>query len=522
MPVESRLLVVDDEEAICEGCSRIFTRQGFGVEKCSDACKGLTLATQSDYSAILLDVKMPGMDGIHFLEALRKTKPKIPVVLMTGYPSIPTAASAIRLGVSDYVTKPFTPEEISQAVHRLLQKDDAAVATPPAAAGVPATTDFRFYHETWYQAGGEGAVRVGTILVRPGASKIESVRLPRIGEVVYQGLPLAAVTVAGQPPQTVPAPLSGVVVDVNEALGGDPAALLTDPCGQGWIACISPTRPDEEAAECRQRRVVLLSRDRESAKSQAEKLRWLGCDVRAISDPLEFEPLDRQFDAPVLIFDGTSFGSEGPNMVGDLNAKNASLKIIVLASTDSILEPAYRIRRIFYYAVEPFADNEIADILAGAFQPQPGPALPHYREFAQALGGLFITNRNGTRVRLVAAPGLLRHEEGLGQLLRQKLIQRRFPLESTPSEMPITPMELLSLARHCDRVIVLLAQDSGRLPGSLTRDTKAEYVSLAGAGADKVATLLVQPGGSEGNPLSFEPATVNALAEHLVREMAEC
>ena len=122
----------------------------------------------------------------------------------------------------------------------------------------------------------------------------------------------------------------------------------------------------------------------------------------------------------------------------------------------------------------------------------------------------------------MAAPGLLRHEDGLGQLLRHRLIQQRFPLESSPSEIPITPMELLNLARHCDRVIVLLAQDSGRLPGSLTRDTKAEYVSLAGAGADKVTTLLIQPGGPETNPLSFETPTVEALAEHLVREMATC
>ena len=120
---DPRLLVVDDEEVICEGCRRIFTRQGFEVEKCSDACQGLSLAKQNDYSAILLDIKMPTMDGIAFLEALRKQKADVPVVLMTGYPSIPNAASAIRLGASDYVTKPFTPEEISQAVHRLLHHD---------------------------------------------------------------------------------------------------------------------------------------------------------------------------------------------------------------------------------------------------------------------------------------------------------------------------------------------------------------------------------------------------------------
>jgi hypothetical protein len=223
-----------------------------------------------------------------------------------------------------------------------------------------------------------------------------------------------------------------------------------------------------------------------------------------------------------LLFDGSGFGTEGPGVVGEINAKDPAMKIVVVASADCITEPAYRIRRIFYYAVEPFADNEIADILAAAFQPQASQPLGQYREFAQALNGLFITNQNRTRVRLVAAPGLLRQEEGLGQLLRHKLMQKRFPLESSPSEVQITPMNLLSLANRSDRLIVLLAQDFGRLPGSLTRDTKAEYVAMVGVDADKVTTLLVQPSGIEGSPLAFEPAITEALADHLVREMASC
>ena len=160
MSAEPTLLVVDDEEAICEGCRRIFSRQGFDVCKCSNASEGLSLAKQSDYSAILLDIKMPEMDGLHFLEALRKEKPEVPVVLMTGYPSIPNAASAIRLGASDYVTKPFTPEEISQAVHRLLHHgaDDAAAAPATSAAETPSpTTGFHFFRDAWYQVGAEGA-----------------------------------------------------------------------------------------------------------------------------------------------------------------------------------------------------------------------------------------------------------------------------------------------------------------------------------------------------------------------------
>ena len=102
---------------------------------------GSDLAKENDYTAILLDIKMPNMDGIEFLEALRKQKADVPVVLMTGYPSIPNAASAIRLGASDYVTKPFTPEEISQAVHRLMQHGEPERPRRPPRPSRPRTTE---------------------------------------------------------------------------------------------------------------------------------------------------------------------------------------------------------------------------------------------------------------------------------------------------------------------------------------------------------------------------------------------
>ena len=75
-------------------------------------------------------------------------------------------------------------------------------------------------------------------------------------------------------------------------------------------------------------------------------------------------------------------------------------------------------------------------------------------------------------------------------------------------------MNLLGMAASCDRLIVLLVQDAGRLPGSLVRDTKSEFVSLSGKGADKVTTLVVQPSPADGDPLAFDPATCDALAEH--------
>jgi FixJ family two-component response regulator/glycine cleavage system H lipoate-binding protein len=522
MSDEPTLLVVDDEEAICEGCRRIFSHQGFAVQKCNDANRGLNMATHGDYAAVLLDVKMPEMDGLQFLESLRKSKPSVPVVLMTGYPSIPNAASAVRLGASDYVTKPFTPEEISQAVHRLLHANANPAAAALLADAPPAGEPVRFYRESWYQMNREGVVRVGALVARPGVDKIESLSLPRIGEVMYQGLPLASITVAGQPPRIIPAPVSGVVASVNDSLAADPAALLSDPCGRGWIACICPTRLEEEAKKCSLRKVFLMSRDIATAELQAVSLKAAGCDVHIVSEPQDLAGAEKDTESSVLLFDAKTFDKDGPGIVGTIKTENPSLKTVIMASDDCIMEAAYRIRRIYYYAVEPFADNEILDILSGVFAATAPIMVARHVDIAQPLGGVFITNRNRTRVRLIAAPGLLRREQGLGFLLRHKLMQDRFPLESSPSETPITPMNLLSTAAHCDRVIVLLPQKHGRLPGSLTRDTKAEYIAMVGAGADKVTTFLVEPSDLPEHPLAFEPHVVDALADHLIREMASC
>jgi len=114
------LLVVDDEGGICRACRRILKQAGFRVHVSRDARVGLGRAIAEDYSAILLDIKMPEMDGFRFLEQLRKNNQDVPVMIMTGYPSIRTAASAVRLFASDYITKPFTPEQITQSVRRML------------------------------------------------------------------------------------------------------------------------------------------------------------------------------------------------------------------------------------------------------------------------------------------------------------------------------------------------------------------------------------------------------------------
>lgn len=120
---DTQLLVVDDEDVVCRGCRRVLAREGFRVRTSTDANEGLSLAREWDYDAILLDIKMPDKDGIQFLEELRETKPDVPVIIITGFPSPESEESAKRLGAARYITKPFTPDTITQAVRNMLPPD---------------------------------------------------------------------------------------------------------------------------------------------------------------------------------------------------------------------------------------------------------------------------------------------------------------------------------------------------------------------------------------------------------------
>ena len=98
MSQNRKLLIVDDEAVVCQACARILAQQGFEVETSTDARQGLQQAIEKDYACIVLDLKMPHLDGLEFLAALRRAKPRVPVLIMTGYADVASAVAAGRLG----------------------------------------------------------------------------------------------------------------------------------------------------------------------------------------------------------------------------------------------------------------------------------------------------------------------------------------------------------------------------------------------------------------------------------------
>ena len=122
------VLVVDDERTVCNSCKKILTREGYSVDFALSGKEALNKVRGNRFDAVIADWKMPEIDGIEIAQRIKKENPNTAVIMITGYPSVESSIKAMRSGVSDYVPKPFTPEELSDAMMRALAKGQAVPA----------------------------------------------------------------------------------------------------------------------------------------------------------------------------------------------------------------------------------------------------------------------------------------------------------------------------------------------------------------------------------------------------------
>lgn len=108
------VLVVDDEPIVCHSVRRILSKKSCTVEEAFDVDVAMQKMKLNKYHLVILDLKMPKRSGMEVLQSIRKQYPNVPVVMVSGYASIESAIEATRLGASNYIPKPFTPEELSK------------------------------------------------------------------------------------------------------------------------------------------------------------------------------------------------------------------------------------------------------------------------------------------------------------------------------------------------------------------------------------------------------------------------
>jgi response regulator RpfG family c-di-GMP phosphodiesterase len=129
--------VVDDEPQICALLTRILQREGYAVRSFTSGRDALDAVAADPPDLIVTDLMMPGMTGLELVRSVRESRPSVGAVLTTGYASIDNVVDAMRSGVNDFVTKPFSVAEIRGVVSRLLVGARDDTSPPPPAAATP-------------------------------------------------------------------------------------------------------------------------------------------------------------------------------------------------------------------------------------------------------------------------------------------------------------------------------------------------------------------------------------------------
>ena len=122
MNQKPRILVVDDEEVVRDSLHEWFTEDGYPVETAADAREALKIMSKTSRDIVLVDIKMPGMDGLELQEKIKELVPEAVIIIMTAYASVDTAVRALKAGAYDYVTKPFDPDDLQHLIDKAAER----------------------------------------------------------------------------------------------------------------------------------------------------------------------------------------------------------------------------------------------------------------------------------------------------------------------------------------------------------------------------------------------------------------
>ena len=243
-----RVLVIDDERVVLDAIRKVLRQSDLEIDTAQSAAAALELLATSSYKLVITDLMMPGTDGLQLLRHLRDMGANTAAIMITGYPSIQTALYAKRLGAFEYVTKPFTRQELHSVVIRAIRAEGVGrpqvEPVPPSEVGVPV---YYLPAHSWVKIEPDGTVRLGiarTFALTVG--EIARLQLPGQGDVVEQGRVCAVVHAADGVDHSVHSPLSGTVLEINPDVLENPSLVSRDSEHMGWLLRLMPKDLDAE------------------------------------------------------------------------------------------------------------------------------------------------------------------------------------------------------------------------------------------------------------------------------------
>ena len=135
MSDKNRILIVDDDETVRRSYLRSLESISCNIEAASDGEEALQTMEQKPFDVVLLDMRMPGQDGLSVLRTIKQKWPESEVVIITGYPTVASAKEAVRLGAYDYVAKPVGPQDVINVTDGAITRKHWALHRVPDTSG---------------------------------------------------------------------------------------------------------------------------------------------------------------------------------------------------------------------------------------------------------------------------------------------------------------------------------------------------------------------------------------------------
>jgi DNA-binding NtrC family response regulator len=116
-----KILVIDDEPIVRTSCEKVLVPDGYEVKTVENGQKGIETLEREQFNLILLDLKMPVIDGVEVLKIIKERWPETRVIILTGYSTVETAVKTLRLGAFNFIEKPFAPDKLLSAVKEAIK-----------------------------------------------------------------------------------------------------------------------------------------------------------------------------------------------------------------------------------------------------------------------------------------------------------------------------------------------------------------------------------------------------------------
>ncbi len=251
---KSKILVVDDELPVCRSMASALAKEDYIIDMALSGEEAITKDETVNYDVVITDLMMPGISGMELLQVLKKRRPDVMVIMVTGYPSIKSAIQATKSGAFDFIPKPFTPDELRSLVSRALEQkpllERELRGSREEKEIIPEVSIpeglYSISNNSWVTVEQDGNVRVGVHhMLLMSIGKIASIQFPKEQEMRYQGEVCLIINDTQNRIHRVWTPVSGRIIAINDEIEKDYHRLIREPY-RSWVLLMTPTALGDE------------------------------------------------------------------------------------------------------------------------------------------------------------------------------------------------------------------------------------------------------------------------------------